>query len=76
MPWPPLQPTSILHRDISVFDSLEAVYEAPLHGTIVELVILDNAPVERHKTGGPGHWTLVADADTLLEYVDKPVGVV
>src|SRR5436190_16414212 len=63
----------ILYRGISVRESAEELREvmarAGLSGMIVELVLPDNAPVEVHKTLGPGHYTLVCDPDQMLGFV-------
>jgi hypothetical protein len=75
----------VLYDGISVFDSVQAIYDTDtrlraignrLSGTIVELRMPDGAAVQRYKTGGPGHWTLVGDADVLLRCVVRSAGVV
>ncbi len=67
----------LLYRGISVFETvaaIEAVRErVPLLGHVAELAIPEGAPVGDHKTGGPGHWTLVGDPDVLLGCVTRIV---
>lgn len=62
-------------RGLSVFDSLEAaramlrrVPRFPLR-SLAQLELRDGAPVRIEKTHGPGHYTIWADPQTLLDAV-------
>jgi hypothetical protein len=77
-PRPPQRQNPALYRGISVFDNLEDLEDRRervlalghhFPGLSVALDVPDGAPVQIHKTGGSGHYTLVGDPDVLLAYV-------
>lgn len=40
-----------------------------LGGYVARLEIPDGSPIEIHKTLGPGHYTLIADPEALIEFL-------